>query len=619
MTGKSFQAMKSRFFSTLTLLLFLATGVSLRAEEISVTAGLSRSEVNSGDMAELQIKVSGAQRADVPQQIPVEGLNVRLTGQSTQVQMVNFKVTSSVVYSYIVMPLRTGHFTIPSVTVSADGSKFRTQSLPFSVLDTSGPSSSGGVGATSPSMQPQIPALPGMVGISQPRSRPAPSRPDLERVAFGEINCSKKTVYAGEMVPVEIRYYFDARYAAQVRGRVDFGGEGVLLERFPDPKEGREERNGILYNVLTFRSLLSGVKPGPLDLKPAKLDCEIQLPGELPPGFDDPVFQQLLGGQARFGQTREVAVKTAPLHLEVLPLPKEGRPPTFTGAVGQFDIDIIVSNPHPAPGDPATLNVKIGGKGNFKGMGPPVLTGTDDWRTYPPTDKFDSSDELAYTGVKSFDFTLIAQKPAHLSPGAEFSYFDPQSGKYQTLTVKPLPLEATPGSAVDVPLTATPGKESPPPNSSPSSAKAPSAATPGDQNPIPGATLHYWTTPVLRSEFLRASLSMIIAAAALAGVLWYWDLQARGGSVATRHKRRLSELWSIINNEALDAASTYDAVLEYLEMSAPENSREAILAPLTARRDHFKYGTGGVRPLSQTDRKQLMSELCALVPTPNHA
>ena len=185
MTGKSFQAMKSRFFSTLTLLLFLATGVSLRAEEISVTAGLSRSEVNSGDMAELQIKVSGAQRADVPQQIPVEGLNVRLTGQSTQVQMVNFKVTSSVVYSYIVMPLRTGHFTIPSVTVSADGSKFRTQSLPFSVLDTSGPSSSGGVGVTSPSMQPQIPALPGMVGTSQPRSRPIPSRPDLERVAFG--------------------------------------------------------------------------------------------------------------------------------------------------------------------------------------------------------------------------------------------------------------------------------------------------------------------------------------------------------------------------------------------------------------------------------------------------
>jgi len=617
MTGKSLQAMKSRFFRTLTLLLFLSMGVSLRAEEISVTAGLSRSEVNSGDMAELQIKVSGAQRADVPQQIPVEGLNVRLTGQSTQVQMVNFKVTSSVVYSYIVMPLRTGHFTIPSVTVSADGGKFRTQSLPFSVRDSSGPSSSGGVGATSPSMQPQNSGVPGMVGSSRPR--PAPSRPDLEKVAFGEIDCSKKTVYAGEMVPVEIRYYFDARYSAQVRGRVDFGGEGVLLERFPDPKEGREERNGILYNVLTFRSLLSGVKPGLVDLKPAKLDCEIQLPGELPPGFDDPVFQQLLGGQARFGQTREVAVKTAPLHLEVLPLPKEGRPPAFTGAVGQFDIDMIVSNPHPAPGDPVTLNVKIGGKGNFKGMGPPVLTGIDDWRTYPPTDKFDSSDELAYTGVKSFDFTLIAQKAAHFSPGAEFSYFDPQSGKYQTLTVKPLPLEATPGSAVSVPPTAAPGKESPAPNSSPSSAKAPSAATRGDENPIPGATLHSWTTPVLRSEFLIASLSLIISAAALAGFLWYRDLQAKGGSVATRHKRRLSELWSIINNESLDAASTYDAVLEYLEMSDPENLPEAILAQLTDRRDHFKYGIGGDHPLSQADRKQLLSELSALVPTTDHA
>ena len=105
--------MKIRFSSFFSLFLLLVGINPLLADGISVNAGISRPEVNSGDMAELQIKVSGAQQADVPQQIAVEGLNIRLTGQSTQVQMVNFKVASSVVYSYIVMPLRTGKFLSP--------------------------------------------------------------------------------------------------------------------------------------------------------------------------------------------------------------------------------------------------------------------------------------------------------------------------------------------------------------------------------------------------------------------------------------------------------------------------------------------------------------------------
>ena len=140
-------------------------------------------------------------------------------------------------------------------------------------------------------------------------------------MAFGEISCPKKTIYAGEMIPVEIRYYFDGRYPVQVLGRVDFGGEGILVERFPDPKESREERDGITYNVLTFHSLLSAVKPGSLDIPPAKLQSQIQMPAALP-GFDDPVFQQLMGGQPGFSESKELTVKTTPLHLDVLPLPK---------------------------------------------------------------------------------------------------------------------------------------------------------------------------------------------------------------------------------------------------------------------------------------------------------
>ena len=73
--------MKIRFSSFFALFLLLVGINPLLADGISVNAGISRPEVNSGDMAELQIKVSGAQQADVPQQIAVEGLNIRADGQ----------------------------------------------------------------------------------------------------------------------------------------------------------------------------------------------------------------------------------------------------------------------------------------------------------------------------------------------------------------------------------------------------------------------------------------------------------------------------------------------------------------------------------------------------------
>ena len=107
----------------------------LVAAEVGVTADLTRDRINQGEMTELQIRVTGSQQADPPREIPADGLQIRLTGQSTQVQMVNFKVSSSVIYSYIVMPLRTGSFTIPGVNVTVEGRSYRTAQLSLTVED----------------------------------------------------------------------------------------------------------------------------------------------------------------------------------------------------------------------------------------------------------------------------------------------------------------------------------------------------------------------------------------------------------------------------------------------------------------------------------------------------
>ncbi len=604
MTGKFSLPMQifrtTQILLTATLLMLLGMfSLSSATGEVSVQAELSRPEVNAGEMSELQVRVSGTEVTDVPHEIPVEGLQISLTGQSTQVQMDNFKVSSSQIYSYIVMPLRTGHFTIPSISIRSNAGMLSTAPLVFSVIG-------GGTGASSVSgaalPQGNQPPLPGMPGFTK---RAAPRGSETERLAFAEINSPKKTLYVGEMMPVEIRYYFDASYPVQVLGKVDFGSEGIIVERFPDPKESREDREGTTYNVLTFRTLMSAVKPGSIDITPAKLNCQIQMPGSLPPAFDDPVFQQLMGGKNPMSETRDLVVKTASLHLQVLPLPKEGRPSSFAGAVGQFDSEAVVAHPKLAPGDPAVLSIKIEGKGNFKAMSPPILTETEGWRSYPPADKFDSTDELSFAGVKSFDFTLIAQQPQKNSPGSEFSYFDPVTAKYVTLTTKGLPLEASPGiappSGVASPLlqAAFPVPKAPP--------------LPLEEGALSTQTLHSWKTPMQRSEFLLATLAMVIATLALVGSLHVHQLQKQGGSPEGRRRRRLRELLASLNSETLDAAAAYDAALEYAELIRSLSAdRDVLIAEITARRDMLKYGVGRSVALSQEERERLQKILRTL-------
>jgi len=241
-----------------------------------------------------------------------------------------------------------------------------------------------------------------------------------------------------------------------------------------------------------------------------------------------------------------------------------------------------------------------------------VLTDDEGWRSYPPTDKFDSSDELSYGGVKSFDFTLIAQEPKRASPGAEFSYFDPTTAKYVTLTTKPLPLQASPGAASNPPTAPAVGTGSGEPGDL---SKSPGAGRQevkqGD--PVPGITFRSWRTPLARSEFVIATLAMLTAAAALTGILWYRHVQAHGGSVRARRRRRITELLSAVRSESLDATAVFEAALGYLELAVPSSEeREKLVASLTQRRDQLEYGAGGTRPLASAERAEILTALTGL-------
>src|SRR4030095_11211996 len=165
--------------------LFVILGVIAGAQFVyadspSVTAVLNSSEAALGETVRLEIRVTGARGAERPEEIVVDGLEIRRTGTSQRIEMNNLSLTSSVIYDYTVMPLRAGRFTVPPQTIRVGNNSLRTPALTLNVADSPGRSSG---------------ARPG-------RDAQAAGANNL---VFAELIVPSKTAYVGEIVPVQIR------------------------------------------------------------------------------------------------------------------------------------------------------------------------------------------------------------------------------------------------------------------------------------------------------------------------------------------------------------------------------------------------------------------------------
>ena len=591
MTGKSMK----RIFAMLAVFLPLC----LHAQEVAV--GLSGNQAQVGEPVQLMVTVRGARGADVPQTLSVKGLQISLAGRSTQFEMRNFKMSSTLTYTYLVVPQLEGEFTIPSFDVQIEGKTFRTQAMKLSV--------SGG--ARAPQQMPGFPQ-----NTAPMPSGPPPASADSGEPFFSELILSKKKVYVGEVVPVELRFYFNSRIGGQVGERPTFGGEGFTVQKFSNAVKREQIVNGTNYTVFSFQSAITAVKSGTLEIPEATLDARLQLPGKAPQGLGD-FFNNFPLPQGMFSDNREVTLKTKPMQIEILPLPKDGRPEDFSGAVGKFTMEASVSPKKASAGEPLNLKVSVSGQGNFEGMGAPVLTGDEGWRSYPPSDKFQSTDAVGFTGEKTFEFPLIARQDQTRTPGVRFSYFDPSTGKYSVLTQEPLEVNAKAGGAPPVAAGTPAASQADKPTPMPTPASTPDIAA------MAGGSSS-WLSLFFRREFLIANASMAVAWFAMVLILSLRRFaRSRAGRELAR-KKLLRDAFAGLRNVGpeefyekardyillrLNAGGDDLAVVARLDASSLPPEIKASLHRVIERHGETKYAAGGAPPPSVEERQAVISIL----------
>lgn len=264
--------------------------------------------------------------------------------------------------------------------------------------------------------------------------------------AFIRLAIPERSIFVGESVPVEIDVGLRPGIVTSVNGLPMLKGSDFTFNNLSKQPERREEAiEGADFVVLTWRSALAAVKPGdfslsaesPLTVKVSTLSAADR---SVASRLAWPLLQSMYSGVA----PKEMTIESSTLKLKVLPLPTQGRPERFSGAVGDFQVSSDISPASVAAGEPLTLRLHIRGGGNFDRVDSTMFDHLSHWKTYPAKSSFKPSDAIGHEGEKVFEQPLIAAEPGEQSiPGLEFSYFNPNSRRYEHAQTPPINVTVT--------------------------------------------------------------------------------------------------------------------------------------------------------------------------------
>ena len=328
--------------------------------------------------------------------------------------------SSSEEYTMIYKATQSGKCSIGPASVVVDGKRLMTRALTIEVLPS---------GSSQPNHSSQPQRTP---GAPTPYSDPMTQSADKDvsgKDLFVRIELSKPHVYEQQAVVCTIKLYTKYQ-VSQFLPTIQPSFDGFLIEEIPmQPSLNKVETfNGQQYMVAILKKcILYPQQSGKLTITSGNYDVSVVQ-------FD--TFRSIFGTISKPVE-KELKVTSNKATVNILPLP-EPKPASFTGAVGKFN---VTTDLRPDSGlktySAATYRYIISGTGNIKYIKAPEVKFPDQFDVYDPkTDTHVNDGAGDMSGKVVMDYTFIPQYAGDFEiPAGEFTYFDPEAGKYVTVTV----------------------------------------------------------------------------------------------------------------------------------------------------------------------------------------
>ena len=334
--------------------------------------------------------------------------------------------SSSEEYTMVYRADQAGKYTVGSATVSVGGKQYSTKPFTIEILppDRSAQSSSN---RGSQSVQ-----------IDNANTQTAGKQVSSKDL-FVRIILSKSNVYEQEAVVCTLKLYTKYQIS-QFIANIQPSYNGFLIEELPvSPNLNEIEHvNGENYMVAELKKcILFPQQSGKLTITSGTYDVTVVQYEQFRTPF----------GIMRQPVEKQLQVKSNTSSVNILPLP-EPKPASFNGAVGNFTVSTEIKPQVLKTYEAATYSYIIRGSGNIKYLKSPTIGFPSQFDVYDPQNNINAKPSgSTVSGTVTIDYTFIPQFVGKYEiPGTEFTYFNPATRKYETLTTQKYDLTVAKGS-----------------------------------------------------------------------------------------------------------------------------------------------------------------------------
>lgn len=278
----------------------------------------------------------------------------------------------------------------------------------------------------------------------------------LEGRLFIRTRVSDPTPYEGQVVRFAYELYRD-RTDVQIRNlEPPANVEGAVQEELHQAKrlqfqprmhERRQFQVAKVYEQAVVPEREGELEVGGITLR-GWLDTGPSTPSVSDP-FGDPYFESFFDDPFFRSDRIAVEIPTPPVRLRVRPLPDQGRPPGFSGTVGDYTLMSRLDRPQATEDDIITLEITLQGQGAVAMAAAPEFPESVHFTLLERNARLDTEAD-ATGGKKYFEFLLRPTHSGRLTvPPIEYTFFDPGSGEYRVVRTEPQTVMVSPGRIGD--------------------------------------------------------------------------------------------------------------------------------------------------------------------------
>ncbi|MEP6794201.1 MAG: BatD family protein [Saprospiraceae bacterium] len=401
MRKKSFNLL----FTFITCLVVISSVEITYAQGPDFTAVVASDKVAQNTVFDITFELRNAQGGNF-QPPAFENFKI-VAGPSTSssTMIMNGQMSQSISWSYSLLAIQVGKFTIGPAKVAAGRKLLSTKPLTIEVVKSK---ANAGSGIT------------------------ATGRENVLLVA----SLDSTSYYPGQQIILQYKLLFNQNVqSVNVLSEDDYAD--FFIQNFGNfnRQSTMENVNGVHYTSRVMKALaLFAHQSGTYTIDPMIMDVGLEAPFSEQRGF----FSM---------RSMDVAkASSAPLTVHILPLPP-GAPPTFSGAVGKYIIKGTPGQTDITTDDAFTITVEITGDGDGKRWDPPAPVIDGDFEIYDPRiveDKM-TDDKDHITHHRTIEYQMIPREPGHYKVVIPLIYFNPKTLKYETARSDTVKLNVTQG------------------------------------------------------------------------------------------------------------------------------------------------------------------------------